>query len=63
MSLAPLNQQDNLIAQVRQACGAGMHMVNGGCVTTPAAAKSAAMSSADIALVEGGRGGDLAVSA
>jgi hypothetical protein len=36
MSLAPLPQSDDTITQVRQACGAGMHMVNGKCVTTPA---------------------------
>jgi hypothetical protein len=35
-SLAPLHQPDRMITQVRQACGAGMHMVNGRCVTTPA---------------------------
>ena len=34
---APLQQQDGMITQVRQACGVGMHWVNGvGCVTTPA---------------------------
>ena len=27
MSLAPLHQPDNLITQIREACGAGMHMV------------------------------------
>jgi hypothetical protein len=36
MSLAPLAQSEDAITQVRQACGAGMHMVNGRCVTTPA---------------------------
>jgi hypothetical protein len=36
MSLTPLAQPDDTITQVRQACGAGMHMVNGRCVTTPA---------------------------
>jgi len=36
MSLAPLHQQDNVIAQVREGCGAGMHMINGRCVTTSA---------------------------
>ena len=35
-SLAPLHEPDNIITQVRQACGAGMHMVNGRCVTTSA---------------------------
>jgi hypothetical protein len=36
LSLAPLHQPDGMITQVREACGAGMHMVNGRCVTTPA---------------------------
>ena len=35
-TLAPLHQPDSMITQARQACGAGMHMVNGRCVTTPA---------------------------
>ena len=29
MSPAPLHQADGMITQVREACGAGMHMVNG----------------------------------
>jgi hypothetical protein len=32
--LAPLHQQDGMITQVREACGAGMHMVNGKCIRT-----------------------------
>jgi hypothetical protein len=32
MTLAPLHQSDGMITQVRHACGAGMHMVNGHCV-------------------------------
>src|SRR3974390_1321225 len=36
LTLAPLHQPDGTITQVREACGAGMHMVNGVCVTTPA---------------------------
>lgn len=36
ISLAPLPQPDDMIAPVRQACGAGMHLVNGRCVTTSA---------------------------
>ena len=36
MSLAPLHQADNMMTQVRHACGAGMHMVNGVCVRTAA---------------------------
>ena len=29
-------QPDQLVVPVREACGAGMHMVNGVCVRTPA---------------------------
>ena len=36
MSLAPLHQSDNMTTQIRQGCGAGMHMINGRCVTTSA---------------------------
>ena len=32
--LAPLHQPDGMITQVREACGAGYHMVNGTCVRT-----------------------------
>jgi hypothetical protein len=35
-SPAPFQQQDGMTTQVRHACGAGMHMVNGVCVTTAA---------------------------
>jgi hypothetical protein len=35
MPLSPL-QQDRMIITVREACGAGMHMVNGTCVRTHA---------------------------
>ena len=35
-SPAPLRQPDGMITQVREACGAGMHMVNGTCVRTAA---------------------------
>ena len=28
MSLAPLHQQDGMMTQVRETCGAGMHMVS-----------------------------------
>jgi hypothetical protein len=31
-----LNQPDKLVTPVREACGAGMHMVNGKCVRTRA---------------------------
>jgi hypothetical protein len=36
MPLAPLQQQDKMVITVREACGAGMHMVNGTCVRTHA---------------------------
>ena len=36
MSPAPLQQPDGMITQVREACGAGFHMVNGTCVRTAA---------------------------
>jgi hypothetical protein len=36
MSLAPLHQSDGMVTQIRHACGAGMHMVGGVCVTTSA---------------------------
>ena len=36
MPLTSLHQPDNMITQIRQACGAGMHLVNGRCVTTSA---------------------------
>jgi hypothetical protein len=34
MSPAPLPQSDGIITQVREACGAGYHMVNGTCIRT-----------------------------
>jgi hypothetical protein len=36
MTFPPTHQPDSLLIQVRDACGAGMHRVNGRCVTTPA---------------------------
>ena len=45
MSLAPLHQADSMITQGREGRGAGMHMINGRCVTHPPAATSAAKSS------------------
>ena len=36
LSPVPLHQSDSMITQVRHACGAGMHYVNGRCVTTAA---------------------------
>jgi len=34
MPVAPLHQADGMITQVREACGAGMHLVNGKCIRT-----------------------------
>jgi len=36
MPLAHLTQSDGKIITVREACGAGMHRVNGVCIRTPA---------------------------
>jgi hypothetical protein len=36
MPLASVHQPDQIVVQVREACGAGMHMVNGTCVRTHA---------------------------
>jgi hypothetical protein len=33
---APIHQTDEMIIKIREACGAGMHMVNGVCVRTHA---------------------------
>jgi len=35
MPVAPVQQPDSFITNVREACGAGMHRVNGVCVRTP----------------------------
>jgi hypothetical protein len=32
----PQNSSSDIVIKVREACGAGMHMVNGTCVRTPA---------------------------
>lgn len=40
LPLAPLNQTDGVIVKVREACGAGMHRVNGVCIRTPARRKA-----------------------
>ena len=34
--LAPVQQPDSMITTVREACGAGMHRVNGVCIRTAA---------------------------
>jgi hypothetical protein len=36
MTLSPLHQSNGMIIQIREACGAGKHMVNGTCVRTAA---------------------------
>ena len=36
MPLAPLQMPDDAVIKVREACGAGMHRVNGVCVRTAA---------------------------
>ena len=36
MPRAPLQQPGDMTTQIRQGCGAGMHMINGRCVTTSA---------------------------
>ena len=50
--LAPLQQPDGMITQVREACGAGYHMVNGSCVRT-AARRNAARCAAGMRTVGG----------
>ena len=36
MPVAPIQHPDDMVITVRQACGAGMHMVNGTCIRTHA---------------------------
>jgi len=36
LPLAPTQQPDSMITTVREACGAGMHRVNGVCIRTAA---------------------------
>jgi hypothetical protein len=50
--LAPVQQPENLVTAVREACGAGMHRVNGVCVRT-AARRQAARCAAGMRVVEG----------
>lgn len=38
MPLAPIQQPERMVSQVREACGAGFTRVNGVCVRTPARA-------------------------
>ena len=39
--VAPIQQPESLITTVREACGAGMHRVNGVCIRTPARRQAA----------------------
>ena len=50
--LAPVQQPENLVINVREACGAGMHRVNGVCIRT-AARRQAARCAAGLRYVGG----------
>jgi len=50
--LAPVQKPDSIVTTVREACGAGMHLVNGTCVRT-AARRQAARCAAGLKLVDG----------
>ena len=50
--LAPFQQPDSMVTSVREACGAGMHRVNGVCVRT-AARRQAARCAAGLRYVNG----------
>jgi hypothetical protein len=50
--LAPIHQPESMVSTVREACGAGMHRVNGVCVRT-AARRQAARCATGMKLVEG----------
>ena len=41
MPRAVVHQSDSIIVTVREACGAGMHRVNGVCIRTPARRQAA----------------------
>ena len=41
MPRAAIEQPDSLVTTVREACGAGMHRVNGVCVRTPSRRQAA----------------------
>ena len=47
LPLAPIQQPQSTITTVREACGAGMHMVNGKCIRT-AARRNAARCAAGV---------------
>jgi len=50
--LAPVHQPENIVTTVREACGPGMHRVNGVCIRT-AARRNAARCATGMKLVEG----------
>jgi hypothetical protein len=50
--LAPVQQPENLVISAREACGAGMHRVNGVCIRT-AARRQAARCAAGLRYVNG----------
>lgn len=52
MPRAPIAQPESTIINVREACGAGMHRVNGVCVRTPAR-RQAVRCATGMKLVEG----------
>jgi hypothetical protein len=50
--LAPIKQPDSMITTIREACGAGMHRVNGVCIRT-AARRQAVRCATGMRVVEG----------
>jgi len=50
--LAPVQKPDSIVTTVREACGAGMHRVNGVCIRT-AARRQAARCAAGLRYVNG----------
>jgi hypothetical protein len=50
--VTPIHQPENLVTTVREACGAGMHRVNGVCIRT-AARRQAARCAAGLRYVNG----------
>jgi hypothetical protein len=50
--IAPIEQPESMITTVREACGAGMHRVNGVCIRT-AARRQAARCAAGLRWVNG----------
>jgi hypothetical protein len=50
--VAPVQQPDSMMTTVREACGAGMHRVNGVCIRT-AARRTAVRCAAGMRVVDG----------